>query len=651
MTKETGIRKMSSPNKECRQTFDELSTLKVKCESMIKYANDIILLFDHESKLVEANDRALEVYGYSYEELAGMSAISLSAPEFRDKLTIDWEKSALSDGILFETLHQRKDGSTFPVEVSMRLMEIGGQPFRQEIIRDISERKSLQQKFQQQFAELENIRKEWVEVFDSVSDPICIHDQDMRVVRANRAYAEKVGLPYKEIIGKYYWQLFPKLEEPLYRATDTLDKEEKIRLGDGSVYLSHCYAIKDANGVKIYTIHVMENITEREHTEQKLQRITRTLITLSTANHALVRANDEIELMENICKSAVSQGGYVMAWVGYVQADEAKSVTPVAHVGAEQGYLQTVDITWADTERGRGPVGSAVRFGTTQVVQDIGTDPRMTPWRDNAMQRGYNACIALPLINKDKVFGVLAIYAKEVSAFIPEEILLLEEMAGDMAYGIAGLRTEIERDDALQRYREKSEQLLSNLGDTIQAIAAVVEVRDPYTAGHQHRVADLAVAIAHELGMNEDRVYGLHLAGIVHDLGKIQIPVEILSKPGRLTDIEYAMIKQHPQAGYNILKGIQFPWPIAQIVLQHHERLDGSGYPNGLKAEETLLEAKILAVADVVEAMASHRPYRAGLGQDRALAEIGNHKGTLYDPAAVEACLKLFSEERFVFVW
>lgn len=651
MTKQVVAGTTSSVSKECRQTFDELSTLKVKCESMIKYANDIILLFDHESRLVEANDRAIEVYGYSHEELANMSAMGLSAPGFRDKLMIDWEKSALSDGILFETVHQRKDGTTFPVEVSMRLMEIGGQPFRQEIIRDISERKSLQQKFQQQFSELENIRKEWVEVFDSVSDPICIHDQDMRVVRANRAYAEKVGLPYKEIIGKYYWQLFPKLDEPLYRPTDTQDKEEKIHLSDGSVYLSHCYAIKDANGIKIYTIHVMEDITEREHAERKLHRITRTLITLSAANHALVRANDEIELLEEICKSAVLQGGYVMAWVGYVQTDEAKSIVPVAHVGAEQGYLQTLDITWADRERGRGPVGRAARLGTTQVVQDIRIDPRMKPWRENALQRGYNACIALPLTSKGKVFGVLAIYAKEAAAFIPEEILLLEEMAGDMAYGIGGLRTEIERNDALQRYREKSEQLLSNLSDTIQAIAAMVEVRDPYTAGHQQRVAELAVAIAHELGWPEDKVYGLHLAAIVHDLGKIQIPVEILSKPGRLTDIEFAMIKQHPQAGYNILKGIQFPWPIAQIVLQHHERLDGSGYPNGLKDESILSEAKILAVADVVEAMASHRPYRAGLGEERALAEIGEHKGILYDPAAVEACLKLFREERFAFAW
>lgn len=651
MDKEVDVQGALSSSQACQQTIDELRLLKTKCELLIKYANDIILLFDPASKLVEANDRAIAAYGYSREELEGMPATSLGAPAFQEKLMIDWDKSALQDGVLFEAEHQRKDGSVFPVEVSMRLMDIDGRQYCQEIVRDITERKSLQQQLQQQITELEDIRQEWIDVFDSVSDPIWIHDQDMRIVRANRAFAEKVGLPFKEIIGQVYWQIFPRMDGPLHDFDEKHEAGHKIRLFNGEIFQSHCYPVKDAHGNEIYTVHVMEDVTERERTEQNLQRISRTLATLSAANHALIRANEEVELLEDLCRAAVEQGGYVMAWVGYVQQDAAQSVVPVAHVGFEQGYLETVNITWADSERGRGPVGRAVRHGRTQVVQDIPADPSMSPWREDAVKRGYNACISLPLKIKDQVFGVLSIYAKETSAFIPEEIALLEEMADDMAYGIAGLRTRIERDDAMRKYQEKSEQLQSNLNGTIQAIAATVEVRDPYTAGHQHRVADLAVAIAHELGLDEDRVYGLHLTGIVHDLGKIQIPAEILSKPGRLTEIEYAMIKQHPQSGYDILKGIQFPWPIAQAVLQHHERLDGSGYPNGLKDGDILLEAKILAVADVVEAMASHRPYRAGLGLETALAEIDKNKGVLYDPAVVEACIKLFREERFTFVW
>ncbi|HXU93924.1 MAG TPA: HD-GYP domain-containing protein, partial [Gallionella sp.] len=188
-----------------------------------------------------------------------------------------------------------------------------------------------------------------------------------------------------------------------------------------------------------------------------------------------------------------------------------------------------------------------------------------------------------------------------------------------------------------------------SLHDTIQAIAATVEMRDPYTAGHQRRVADLAAGIAGEMGLTHEQIYAINLAGIVHDLGKISIPAEILSKPGRLSPIEYTLVKQHPQAGYDILKGIDFPWPLAQFVLQHHERLDGSGYPQGLKGEEILPEARVLAVADVIEAMASHRPYRAGLGLESALEEISTHRGTLYDSAAVDAALRLFREKNYQF--
>lgn len=645
----SGFTPLTSTSMHC---VDELQTLNARCEFLVKHANDIILLLDTSLKIIEANDRALAIYGYNREELVGMSAKRLRSSEANAELMINWEKTALLDGVLFETVHKRKDGSTFPVEISMRLMELGDQQFCHEIIRDITERKTYQQQLQQRIMELDDIRQEWINVFDSVLDPICIHDHDGRILRANKAYANKVGLPFKKIIGQLYWRLFPRRDGPLYVTGEIHHGvDAKIHLDDGSIYLSHCFPINDTHGESIRTIHVMEDITERERGEQNLKRITRTLATLSAANHALVRATDETQFLGEICRAAVVEGGYVMAWVGYVKQDEAHSIVPVAHVGIEQGYLNTANISWADCERGAGPVGRAVRFASTQIVQDIQADSVMLPWRKAAAKRGYSACVSLPLFIKGKVFGALTMYAKETTAFIPEEITLLEEMASDMAFGIGSLRTAIERDDALQQHQEKSEQLLATLNGTIQAIAATVEARDPYTAGHQRRVADLAVAIAHELGLDEDRVYGLHLAGAVHDLGKVQIPAEILSKPGRLTDIEYAMIKQHPQAGYDILKGIQFPWPIAQIVLQHHERLDGSGYPNALKGADILLEAKILAVADVVEAMASHRPYRAGLGLEVALAEIDKNKGVFYDTAVVNACIKLLHENKCALVW
>jgi HD-GYP domain-containing protein (c-di-GMP phosphodiesterase class II) len=178
----------------------------------------------------------------------------------------------------------------------------------------------------------------------------------------------------------------------------------------------------------------------------------------------------------------------------------------------------------------------------------------------------------------------------------------------------------------------------------------MVEARDPFTAGHQRRVATLSCAIATMMGFPSDKIHGLNLAATIHDLGKIHIPAEILSKPGQLTKIEYDLIKTHSQTGYDIIKDVQFPWwPVGQMVLQHHERLDGSGYPQGLKGKQILPEVKILAVADVVEAMASHRPYRPSLGVDAALGEITKHRGVLYDPEAVDCCIALFRDNSFGF--
>jgi len=184
---------------------------------------------------------------------------------------------------------------------------------------------------------------------------------------------------------------------------------------------------------------------------------------------------------------------------------------------------------------------------------------------------------------------------------------------------------------------------------TVQAIMRIAEIRDPYTAGHQERVAQLARAIARELGVEENRGQGIYVAGILHDVGKIYVPAEILSKPGKITTLEYDVLKTHVEVGYEILRPVRFPWPVAEAVYQHHERLDGSGYPRKLIEPQIILEARILGVADVVEAMLSHRPYRPKLGLDKALDEIRSGSGRRYDPSVVDACIDLFLEKGFEF--
>jgi putative nucleotidyltransferase with HDIG domain len=235
-----------------------------------------------------------------------------------------------------------------------------------------------------------------------------------------------------------------------------------------------------------------------------------------------------------------------------------------------------------------------------------------------------------------------------------KKVVHIEVYGSSMMYqgkpAIIGTLIDItERKRAEEELKQTLEKLRKALAGTIHAMAATIETRDPYTSGHQKRVSSLARSIAQEMGLSKDTIEGIRMAGMIHDIGKISVPAEILSKPIKLSNMEYDIIKIHPQSGYNILKEIDFPWPISQIVLQHHERLNGSGYPNLLKNGQILLEAKILAVADVVEAMASHRPYRPALGIDAALNEIEQNKGALYDTEAVDVCLKLFREKGFTF--
>jgi len=216
----------------------------------------------------------------------------------------------------------------------------------------------------------------------------------------------------------------------------------------------------------------------------------------------------------------------------------------------------------------------------------------------------------------------------------------LRNASGTIIGAIESIRDITDRKSSMDRMRKA-------LGGTVQAIVSVVEAKDPYTAGHQRRVADISRAIATEMGLSADRIEGIRMAGIIHDIGKVSIPAEILSMPRKLTDLEFGLIKAHAKSGYDILNNIEFPWPIARIVLEHHERMNGSGYPNGLTGDQILPESRIMAVADVVEAMATHRPYRPAMGLDEALEEITINKGLLYDPEAVDACLRLFREKGF----
>jgi PAS domain S-box-containing protein len=233
---------------------------------------------------------------------------------------------------------------------------------------------------------------------------------------------------------------------------------------------------------------------------------------------------------------------------------------------------------------------------------------------------------------------------KKNGSKFPQELSLTAMANGGL---ICVVRDITERKKAEEELKQTLENLRKSVNATIQVMVSAIEMRDPYTAGHQLRSTDLAGAIATEMGLAQEKIDGIRMAGSIHDIGKLSIPAEILSKPTKLTDIEFSLIKEHSHSGYEMLKDVESSWPLAQIVYQHHERMDGSGYPRNLKGDEIILEARIMAVADVVEAMASYRPYRPGLGIEVSLEEIEKNKGIFYDDAVADACLRLFREKGY----
>ena len=278
---------------------------------------------------------------------------------------------------------------------------------------------------------------------------------------------------------------------------------------------------------------------------------------------------------------------------------------------------------------GEGVAGWVARTGESLIVPDAPRDPRFNPEIDAYSGFQTRSILCVPLKIKGRLVGVVEVLNKRTAdGFNPHDLEMLTLLANHIAIALENAKN-------YQGIEMVLEQVVTTLSIT-------TEIRDPYTAGHQRRVADLAANLARELGLSEDRVKCLRITGLLHDIGKIVVPAEILSKPGKLSDLEMGLIKMHSQAGHDILQGVEFPWDIATMVLQHHEHLDGSGYPAGLQGEAIMPEARVLAVADAVEAMASHRPYRPGLGLDKALEEISKRRGVWYEVRVVEACLRLF---------
>lgn len=369
------------------------------------------------------------------------------------------------------------------------------------------------------------------------------------------------------------------------------------------------------------------------------------LSALSEAAAALARADSQDRLVKEVCDSIAAQGPYVLAWVGKAEDDLNKSVRVIGGAGSAIAYIDNIVVSWSDQSvTGMGPAGVCIRTGKSSVVVDSELDPGFASWRDLARTFYIRSAIACPIQDGEKPFGCLLIYSKKPNAFGPEEILLFESLAKEIGFGLRAIDRQQQLDDQIHEKEKIQERLAAALRSTIEAMARTMEWRDPYTAGHQKRVASIATAIANKLNWSNEATQALYMAAMVHDIGKVAVPSEILTKPTHLTDLEMKMVQEHPETGFQILKDIPFPWPIAEMVHQHHERLDGSGYPKGLKGSEICQEARVLAVADTIEAIATHRPYRPARGLLAAMDEIRAEAGTKLDTEVVNAAFELLKD-------
>ncbi len=599
-------------------------------------------------KVIQANSAWKEILGYELDKFIGSNILDSIHPDDKDSTIA--ELSNLGKGsptLFFENRYRHQNGSYKVLNWSANTQS-GENVYALAI--DVTEQKQTEMMLRKSEQEFRNLA-------ESMPQIVWITRPDGWNTFFNHQWMDYTGLTREESIGhgwnkpfhpddqKYAWDAWQKATKNL--ATYSL--QSRIRRADGVYrwWLTRGVPIKDDKGNILKWFGTCTDIHDLKVAEQEIITSNRALASLSAVNHHLIHATTEQGLFSAVCQSLVIQSSYRMAWVGFLVEDEARTIRVIAQNGADEGFLKNAQITWADKGSGSSPCGTAVRSGKTVAVQNILTDDRVGPWREEAAKRGYASCISLPLVQDDKVFGVLTIYSGYTDVFDVSEVSLLEEMAEDLVFGVLTLRTRLERDNAMEKVNDHVAKLQNTLEGTIKAISSMVEMRDPYTAGHELRVAELAVAIAMEMGLSDEQIHGLYLAAEVHDLGKIRIPSELLSMPRKLNDIEYTLVQSHSQDGHDILRDIDFPWPIAQMILQHHERMDGSGYPQGLKGEAILLEARIIGVADVVEAMSSHRPYRPGLGIDMALTEITNGRGVIYDSNVADACLGLFASGKF----
>jgi len=558
---------------------------------------DCILVLDKQNRVLDLNPAAEQLTGYRISDAFGLSIEQIWPHQSTPMITFN-KMAEAGEKLVFE-----RDGKqrAYDLRISTTTGSDGRLTGQVVLLTDITERKQAEEA-------LRESNDKYRTLVESAGEGICVI-QDGVLKFVNSKLAATAGLSIDEMTNK------PFLDYVHPEDRDLIIERESRRIQGEVFEISYPFRAIDTLGQtkwlnlnavlitwegKAATLNFLMDITESRQMEEALKD--------SEAKYRLLADNtvDGIWLLDMNLKlmycspASEKQSGFTTQEIMEMSLEQY--FTPESLKVVAEAFVQEIPKAEADPD--------------------------------------YN-----PILTFDLEF-----YKKDGTAFWAEcKFSIIRDKQGKPGSILVQARDITERKQYEEKLVKSYDSLKKSLNDAIDTMVKIVETRDPYTAGHQQRSADLASAIAREMKLDDTRIDQLRMAAIIHDIGKMYVPSDILSKPGKLSDIEFSLIKTHAKAGYDIVKDMDFPCSVAKVVLQHHERLDGSGYPNQLKGEDTLLEAKILAVADVIEAMASHRPYRPALGIARALEEISNNKGKLYDTDVVDTCLELFNSGKFEF--
>lgn len=548
------------------------------------------LIIMHDFRIVFTNKAFTEISRYTTDELLGLPPEKIKALVHPDYQQTVWgrfkERIAGKEATQrYEFVGVRKDGSHCWLEMFASPIQYLGKPAVQAVIVDITERKQAELSLAQE-------REKFSTIFNCASDAIFIHDFNDKFLEVNKTAYERLGYTRDELltmkamdIDSEYAQITPQRMKELEQKGQTFFETAHITKEGKEIIVELNSRIINYEGMPA-VLSIARDISERKLMEQHLQASEKKYRDL--VDNALV----------GVYKSTLD-GAFLYANDALAAMFEYDTPDEMLKDGALRLYRHLDD--------------------RKKFIQTIKEKGRVSYFEMELMTKSGH----------------------------PRHVLVSAILDGEVLSGmIMDITKRKSMEEELKNNMVRLQEIMEN---TVHSMARILETRDPYTAGHQKRVAQLAMAIAGKMNLSENQVRGLHMAAIIHDIGKIYIPAEILTRPSTLTESEFALIKTHPQVGHDILKKVEFPWPVAVIVLQHHERFNGTGYPQGLKEKNIILEARILAVADVVEAMSSHRPYRPAISMEETMSEITKNKGRLYDPIIADVCCCLFADDGFTF--